>query len=90
MQVEHRVCASVVSPYTACGLLLLVSQQFSPNELWRHIIIPHLFILDRQGVEYHPRKEVELVVPNASVRSNYAQAFSEYHVGQVGSANALP
>ena len=45
--------------------------------------------LDRQGVEYHPRKEVELVVPNASVRSNYAQAFSEYHVGQVGSANAF-
>ena len=45
--------------------------------------------LDRQGVEYHARKEVELVVPNVSVRSNYAQAFSEYHVGQVGSANAF-
>ena len=45
--------------------------------------------LDRQGVEYHSNKEVELVVPNTSVRSNYAQAFLEYHIGQFGSASAF-
>ena len=44
--------------------------------------------LDRQGGEYHSNKEVGLVVPNASVSSNYAQAFLEYHTGQFGSASA--
>ena len=45
--------------------------------------------LDRQGVEYRANKEVRLVVPNASVRLNYAQAFLEYHTGQFGSASAF-
>lgn len=45
--------------------------------------------LRRQGVEYRPKQDVELVVPNASVRSNYAQAFLEYHIGKAGTANAF-
>ena len=45
--------------------------------------------LQNTGVEYDPDDSVDLVVPNFSVRRNYARAFLTHHVGQVGSASAF-
>ena len=45
--------------------------------------------LQNTGVEYDPDDSVDLVIPNFSVRRNYARAFLTHHVGRVGSASAF-
>ena len=40
--------------------------------------------LSHLGIDYSPGKEVDLAVPNISVRHDYAEAFLDYHTNSTG------